>query len=85
MTEEDAKMKRCCGPGGSGETRAFGIRYCIGSACMAWRTRDRYSHSEESNAEKRPEGAGWLVADDGGWVRPIRTKTGFCGLAGAPQ
>lgn len=52
MTEEEAKAKRCCGPEGCGERnhqdltrqdQQFAImllpRFCIGSACMAWRER----------------------------------------------
>ncbi len=43
MTEEEAKAKRCCGPMGCGSAapgttdHADGVRFCIGSACMAWR------------------------------------------------
>ncbi len=53
MTEEEAKQKRCCGPEGLGipygsvevchddaTPLVFApIRWCIGSECMAWRTR----------------------------------------------
>ncbi len=49
MTEDEARMKRCCGPIGTGELlyphmssyrtdeKLTFPRQCIGSACMAWR------------------------------------------------
>ena len=44
VTEEEAKTKRCCGPegcGGNAEMHGWPnghiVRFCIGSACMAWR------------------------------------------------
>ena len=51
MTEAEAANKRCCGPEGCGRlhgqtyvaqttggyARSGGERFCIGSACMAWR------------------------------------------------
>ena len=42
VTEEEAAHKRCCGPencGKSEHTAEFGQspRFCVGSACMAWR------------------------------------------------
>jgi hypothetical protein len=47
MTESEAKSKRCCGPEGCGyaaqvhpDVMATEImRYCVGSDCLAWRTR----------------------------------------------
>jgi hypothetical protein len=55
MTEAEAKKKRCCGPDGCGEKRNTQLgaephpmapkqRYCIGSACMAWRDWGDKSH-----------------------------------------
>lgn len=43
LTEAQARDKRCCGPEGCGGPRrlddqpVFVGRFCIGSACMAWR------------------------------------------------
>jgi hypothetical protein len=44
MTEDQAKTTRCCDPNGCGEVRDDNRgspdnapRYCISSACMAWR------------------------------------------------
>lgn len=51
LTEEEARERRCCGPQNCGDTRGSQrveasattpvmnspLRYCITSACMAWR------------------------------------------------
>jgi len=44
MTENEAKTKHCCGPEGTGskgppDNDGTCDRYCIGSACMAWRVK----------------------------------------------
>jgi hypothetical protein len=44
FTEAEAKTKTCCGPNGTGATgAAMGTseqhkRFCLGSACMGWRS-----------------------------------------------
>lgn len=51
MTEEEARKTRCCGPQGCGKVQDYDVhrnsvgdaigqsllRFCVGSACMAWR------------------------------------------------
>lgn len=49
---------------------------CIGSACMAWRSRDQWRF--------RGDVAWRTGGDDGGGDVQERT-VGYCGLAGAPQ
>jgi len=78
VTEEEAKTKRCCGPNGCGRLQDDlsgspdnAPRYCIGSACMAWR------HAPVSFTQ---------VNDNGKTVQiEGRSYTDFyCGLAGKP-
>lgn len=40
MTVEEAQMKVCCGPEGSGRfnEQPWPARWCVGPDCMAWRT-----------------------------------------------
>jgi len=42
VTEEEAKTKRCCGGQDCGHynENPYPARWCIGSACMAWRQRN---------------------------------------------
>ena len=78
MTEDEAALKRCCGPDGCGHfnDNPFPARWCIGSACMAWRWNDPWTSQTE-------EGHGGDIV-----VRlkrkPGEPKLGYCGLAGAP-
>lgn len=39
MTEDEAHMMQCCGPDGCGRhnDNPYPARWCVGSACMAWR------------------------------------------------
>jgi hypothetical protein len=75
MTEEEAKTTRCCGPEGCGiKKEPFNDRYCIGSACMAWRWDDRIAVDRHSS---------WVVRDRYGEPEPAK-PTGYCGLAGRP-
>jgi hypothetical protein len=72
MTEDEAKIKRCCGGSGCGKSTAHyaSDRMCVGSECMAWRW-DTSSLVIEH--------------DDRGVL--FRTKYelgGHCGLAGKP-
>jgi hypothetical protein len=41
MTEDEARMKRCCGPSDCGRrdnnSYAPELRWCVASQCMAWK------------------------------------------------
>lgn len=80
MTEDQARITQCCGPEGCGYVNPDdNIRYCVGSACMAWRWDDvpnpeyeRMSQSFMAFSGPRP---------------PMSFKSkecGYCGLAGRP-
>ena len=88
MTEDEAMAKRCCGPTGCGFGRAIRgtlnpdgtcsanyleVRFCIGSACMAWR--------KTGQIGIRPDGVKTDRDPDGltKWI-----DAGHCGLAGKP-
>lgn len=86
MTEDEAGLKRCCGPEGCGEfnDKPTPERWCIGSQCMAWRTDNEIDRA----AGEKPEGEGW---EPGIPMYPSSLKTwnrvragGYCGLAGKP-
>ena len=63
MTEDQARITQCCGGEGCGYVNPDdNIRYCIGSACMAWR---------------EVEGADWAAGfrkhiEAGTWIEAIR-------------
>ena len=84
MTEEEALTKKCCGPNGTGAFRytsdGYQPRYCIASACMAWRINIR---TETRHRD------GHVVQPGEVYLRGNATKHevpdgGYCGLAGAP-
>lgn len=87
MTEDEAKTKLCGGPpavAAAAYYRAGPVvdapMHCIGSACMAWRTR----HEWLDNAQQEPSWvsyAPYAFEPGPGQER----EDGFCGLAGAPQ
>lgn len=83
MTEDEANLKACCGGGSQGHYNAEGpagpARYCIASACMAWRVR----HQWLDNAQQEPEWVSYApYAFEPG---PGQERDdGYCGLAGAP-
>lgn len=83
MSEDEANLKRCCGPSDCGHENDIGPggpgRYCIGSACMAWRWRVMRPQIGGSY----PVGGGQPTIIYG---PPETSKTeGYCGLAGEPQ
>lgn len=77
LSEAEAKGKRCCGPEGCGTTLAAAgtsvahWRFCVASACMAWRKTGQIGIGP--NGEKRSTDL------DG---RTRWTDVGRCGLAG---
>lgn len=77
MTEDEAKMKTCCGPEGTGyaNDQPLPARYCIASACMAWRkTGSKFKDARTGHLGDRD------LTGHGAWI-----DTGFCGLAGSPS
>ena len=80
MTEEEAKNTRCCGPNGCGEVRDSlrgapenQERYCIGAACMAWRSEPGADRRRlEAQNPRMPMG------------EIAKIESGWCGLAGKP-
>jgi hypothetical protein len=96
VTEEEAKTKWCpmaraVMPTTGGAASSYGVAAkCIGSACMAWRT--RWERLETAAENPPSEGTGWvkdgLSYGAGGAVthrQRWKRADGFCGLAGAPQ
>jgi len=82
VTEDQAKTTRCCGPNGCGEVRddMRGLpdnapRYCIGSACMAW----RWELTDRGHRVFQTKGLEVLIQE----AAPNKL-TGYCGLAGKP-
>lgn len=94
LTEDEAKTKRCCGAYDCGERRVMAgeviERYCIGSACMAWRedlwTDTRQQHLYSTKTGKRVTSAPsseseWRLANPD---EPAPPKRGWCGLVERP-
>lgn len=86
MNEDEAKTMRCCGPSGCGisldSPDAFKqttgarhyARFCIGSACMAWRLKNASNLTMADFDKLTPEER-----------KDMRIKNeGYCGLAGKP-
>jgi hypothetical protein len=84
MTEDEAKVKRCCGPPAAAHAvfyRSAGTSmgatpmFCIGSSCMAWRvTGSKFKDACTGQLSGRD------LTGNGQWI-----ETGFCGLAGTPS
>ena len=91
-TEKEALKKHCCGPVGCGKIEVNDhTRYCIGSACMGWRTEARTLRTMVGNDLGEDDIArGWyrdgkpnryrLNSDDD--TQPWKIQGGHCGLAG---
>jgi hypothetical protein len=92
MTEDEAKMKICCGPQvvamatlltlPSGQVEITGAGRCIASACMAWRDIVKEIPVLRDGSEVEP-GHIYLSCDVVTSNR--RVVGGYCGLAGVPQ
>ena len=79
VTEEEATNKLCCGPRAVEDRSDGSTRRCVGSECMAWRTR----HQWLDNAQQQPDWVSYApYAFEPG---PGQERDdGFCGLAGSP-
>lgn len=66
-----ARTKQCCGPEPCGffNDNPYPARWCVASACMAWRATDNESGPVDPTRDRPP---------------PSK-PAGFCGLAGARQ
>lgn len=80
MTEEEAQLKRCCGPSDCGHESENGPsgpgRYCLGSVCMAW-------HRQTVMIDRRtnePAIPGCPVES----LEERYSAHGYCGLADKP-
>lgn len=82
MTEDEAKKTRCCGPEGCGAKSSYdNKRFCIASACMAWRwtvcggpfSAVPWMAADLAEAERVSNDADGAVIG------------GYCGLAGSPR
>lgn len=107
MTEDEAKTKWCpfvrvdstaSNRVAFDEFSANDDPCCIGSACMAWRSKERQVERVQTGLGQLPvpyerfEREGWRQVDrpyrgaDGlFYERTISEATGYCGLAGAPS
>jgi hypothetical protein len=83
MTEDEAKLTQCCGPEGCGyfndEPRP--ARWCVGSACMAWRSLIRTEMRHRDGHVVQP---GEIYLRGNATEHQV-SDGGFCGLAGAPR
>lgn len=90
--EEEAKLKRCCGPEGCGDGRPK--RYCVASDCMAWRLQPlmadpAFAEAVKARAEKtgdkdpsRRDSAAYVLAHRSEYDLHDKPFMGYCGLAG---
>lgn len=90
MTEEEARKTRCCGPQGCGKVQDYDVhrnsvgdtigqsflRFCIGSACMAWRRLPRPEYDPDVQRQYH----GSSLED----IEGMNLSAGYCGLAGKP-
>jgi hypothetical protein len=91
-TEEEMHQVRCCGTDGCGERRMKNKRYyrfCIGSACAAWRFGPLRATVTPLRSEK-PEP--FITEDPRSyaalpdlWSVEYLPRLGYCGLAGKDQ
>jgi hypothetical protein len=90
MTEDEAKTKACCGAVATAWAHIAAAYTaqghaelipeapkCVASACMAW----RHGKGARFTLDGR-EVHSWELADA---ARIVTERSGFCGLAGAPQ
>lgn len=72
-TEDEASNSRCCGPKGCGREDPFrgDERFCIASACMAWR-------GERTDRIAKDKDGYEFIQEN------VPTGLGYCGLAGKP-
>lgn len=76
MTEDEAKKKSCFRASTFDASNSHPVRFCIGSACMAWRGKETAAFAHKAEAEF------W---QSGMRLTPTAAEMeGFCGLAGVP-
>jgi hypothetical protein len=78
MTEDEARLKQCCGPENCGHfnDNPYPARWCNTTACMAWRWREAWWHGDGSREVQQGE---YVM---GSPVLKASATDGFCGLAG---
>lgn len=79
MTENEAQVTQCCGPDGCGyfNDDPRPARWCVASACMAWRWDEPWTGMTEEGS------GGDLVYRIS--RKPGQPRQGFCGLGGVPR
>lgn len=58
LTEKEAGVKQCCGPDGCGyhNDQPYPARWCIASACMAWRWENSATRRDGLPDDDNPRG-----------------------------
>jgi hypothetical protein len=80
LTEEAAKLFRCCGPPNVGEQQG-NLRFCFGARCIAW----RWMQEKEPLSNEEIKNAGLAVGLAQALKPNVKLPRGYCGLAGRPE
>ncbi len=92
--EDEAQLKRCCGPEGCGAQHGV-MRFCIGSSCMGWRWQplladDAFKEAvikaredlKQTKSAKQDDAAKHVAKNRAKYGLPPEPHLGYCGLAG---